>query len=183
MLESLTEDQAYDIISLPYKAGIWVSHADDVEGEADDTHEIKSLERGVPEFAKLHENSMLVQQVASEIMRLKDSWPSWENECFHIVKTAPATMQAVLEYFGEHEAREYRSYIMELGKMVAQAASELNAFDAIEEKEEGFFGSMIGKIVGGISAMSKDDVNHPANISPAEGSALSQLSSALKINT
>lgn len=180
-LSDLNEDQAHEIISLPYKAGMWISHADDVEGEADDINEMRSLERGIPELSKLHENSMLVQHVASEIMRMKDHWDVWENQCFHITKTAPDTMKMVLGHFGESEAKEYRSFIMELSKMVAQAASELDAFDPMEQKEEGFFGNMIGKIVGGISAVSKDDVNHPANISPAEGSALSELSAALKV--
>ncbi|MFP4313463.1 MAG: hypothetical protein ACLFR0_03955, partial [Alphaproteobacteria bacterium] len=169
------------IISLPYKVGIWVSHADDVEGEADDIHEIKALERGIPKMSALHEDSLLVQQVASEIMRLKDQWEVWEDQCFHVLKTAPDTMTLVLEYFGEKEAKEYRAFIMGLGKIVARAASELDAFDSVEEEKEGFLGSMIGKIVGGISSTGKDDVNHPANISPAEGSALSQLSAALKI--
>lgn len=180
-LSDLKEEQALEIISLPYKAGMWISHADDVDGEADDINEMKALERGIPQLSKLHENSMLVQHVASEIMRMKDHWDTWENQCFHVTKTAPDTMQIILGHFGEAEAKEYRSFTMELSKVVAQAASELDAFDSMEEKEDGFFGNMIGKIVGGISAVSKEDANHPANISPAEGSALSELSAALKV--
>lgn len=182
-LQSLNETEALDVIALPYKAGLWVSHADDVDGEADDINEMKALERGIPELAKLHSDSLLVQQVASEMMRLKGEYAAkWEDECFHILKTAPQVMQTILKNFGEREAKEYRAFTMELSKMVAQAASELHAFDAIEEdKKEGFFGGLIGKVVGGISSTSKDDVNHPANISPAEGSALSQLSKALKV--
>lgn len=182
-LQSLNEIEALEIISLPYKAGLWISHADDVEGESDDINEINALERGIPDIAKLHSDSSLVQQVASEMMRLKDEYAEkWENECFHILKTGPDTMTLILNSFGEKDAKEYRAFTMELAKMVAQAASELHAFDETkEEKEEGFFGNMIGRIVGGISATQKDDVNHPANISPAEGSALSQLSKALKV--
>lgn len=183
VLQSLDEKEALEIIALPYKAGLWVSHADDVEGEADDINEMRALDRGIPEIAKLHAESPLVQQVASEMMRLKGDYADkWEDECFHVLKTAPNTMQKILGQFGEKEAKEFRAFTMELSKMVAQAASELHAFDEIEEdKKEGFFGGLIGKVVGGISSTSKDDKNHPANISPAEGSALSQLSKALKV--
>ena len=182
VLSQLAEDKALAIISLPYKAGLWVSHADDIEGEADDANEMRAIERGVPALAELHNTSPLVQEVASEIIRLKGEWNQWEEECFYIVKQAPAIMQDIQAEFGTGEAKHYRSFVMELGKMVAQAHSELSAFDAIEEdKKEGFLSNMVGKFVGGISAMKEDDAGHPANISPSEKSALSQLSSALKV--
>ena len=179
-LSKLSEEEALQVISLPYKAGMWISHADDVDGEADDINEMKALERGIPQLAQLHEGSVLVQEVASEITRLKDYWGKWENECFHIIKQAPDIVDLVKKQFGVADAKEYRAFTMELGKMVAQAASELDAFDEMTEtKSEGFFGGMINKIVGGMS--SQDDKDHPANISPAENSALSQLSKVMKV--
>ena len=183
VLSTLPEDKALAIISLPYKAGLWVSHADDIDGEADDANEMKAIERGVPALAELHSGSGLVQEVASEIIRLKSDWDQWEEECFYIVKQAPEIMHEIQTEFGVGEAREYRRFVMELGKMVAQAHSELSAFDAIEEdKKEGFLSGMVGKFVGGLSGMKDNDKGHPANISPSEKSALSQLSAALKIS-
>lgn len=183
VLSTLPEDRALAIISLPYKAGLWVSHADDIEGEADDANEMKAIERGVPALAELHSGSGLVQDVASEIIRLKAQWDNWEEECFYIVKQAPDIMKNIQAEFGLTEAKEYRRFVMELGKMVAQAHSELSAFDAVEEeKKEGFLSGMVGKFVGGLSSMKDDDTGHPANISPSEKSALSQLSAALKIS-
>ena len=41
---------------------------------------------------------------------------------------------------------------------------------------------MIGKFVGGVATMAENDAGHPANISPSEKSALSQLSAALKVS-
>lgn len=181
-LSNLPEDEAIKIISLPYKAGMWISHADDVDGEADDINEMKALERGIPELAKIHEGSALVQQVANDIMAMKDHWPKWEDECFFVTKQAPDIIGVIKAQFGLAEAKQYRAFTMELGKMVAQAASELGAFDDDEpQQKEGLFGSMIGKIVGGMSSVSQDHKDHPANISPAEGSALSELSAALAV--
>jgi len=182
-LSQLPEDKALAIISLPYKAGLWVSHADDIDGEADDVNEMKAIERGVPALAELHAGSGLVQGVAAEIIRLKAEWGNWEEECFYVVKQAPDIMRDIQTEFGIAEAKEYRRFVMELGKMVAQAHSELSAFDAMgEDKKEGFLSGMVGKFVGGLSSMKDDDTGHPANISPSEKSALSQLSAALKVS-
>jgi len=181
-LSNLPEDEALKIISLPYKAGMWISHADDVDGEADDINEMKALERGIPQLAKMHEGSALVQQVANDILAMKDHWAKWEDECFFVTKQAPDIIGVIKTQFGLAEAKQYRAFTMELGKMVAQAASELDAFDDEQPKEDGFFGSMIGKIVGGMSGVSQDHKDHPANISPAEGSALSELSAALAVS-
>tara|TARA_B100000780_G_scaffold254408_1_gene202508 strand:+ start:650 stop:1210 length:561 start_codon:yes stop_codon:yes gene_type:complete len=182
-LSRLSENHALAVISLPYKAGLWVSHADDIEGEADDENEMKALERGIPALAEVHKDSAFIQAVASEIMRMKDNWSQWEEECFHIVKQAPDVMQVVQAEFGTAEARHYRRFVLELGKMVAQAHSELSAFDAMEtDKKEGFLSAMIGKFVGGVATMAENDAGHPANISPSEKSALSQLSAALKVS-
>ncbi len=182
-LSSLSEDDALKIISLPYKAGMLVSHADDIEGEADDEKEMRALERGVPLLAAQHESSALVQSVASEIMRMKEAWPSWEDSCFHITAQAPDVIKMVQSTFGEAEAKHYRAFTLELGKLVAQAASELEGFDDIEEeKKEGFFGGLIGKITGGYAEMGQNDAGHPANISPSEKGTLSELAAALKIS-
>ena len=180
-LSQLPETELQKIVALPYKAGLWISHADDVEGEADDLSEMKALERGIPELASLHKNSLLVNDVASAIMERKEQWTEWEEECFYIVKQAPEVIDFIANEFGVDEAKQYRAFTMELGKLVAQAHGEFSAFDEFKEEKESFFSSMINKIVGGISELSKDDAGHPANMSPAENSALSQLSKALSV--
>lgn len=181
VLSTLPEDDILKIISLPYKAAIWVSHADDVDGETDDIKEMNAIERGIPQLAKMYENSDLVQIVSDEIIRHKDRWSQWEDECFHIIGQAPEIMTLILDGYGRDEAKQYRGFVMALSKMVAQAASEFEAFDVIEEEKESFFGGLIDKITSGMAAIGQDDAGHPANISAAEKGALSQLSKALQI--
>ncbi len=179
-LSDLTESEALAIIALPYKAAMYISHADDVEGEKDDEQERKAITRGLPELSKLHSVSPLVQDVAAEIQKLNEHWEMWENECFHITKQAPAIIQNALGHFGKDEMKHYRAFTIELGKMVAQAHSEFEAFDAWEEeKKESMFGSMISKITRGFTPGHEDGGN-PANISPAENAALKELFIALK---
>jgi hypothetical protein len=183
LLSQISEDDSLRVIAMPYQAAMWVSHADDVDGEADDIREMKALERGVPELAKQHEESALVRLVAMEIMRNKNHWAEWEENCFHITLHAPDIMEMVLSEYGEAEAKQYRAFILELGKMVAQAASEFDGFNPIEDEQEkeSFFSGIINKITGSYAAMGQDDVGHPANISAAEKGALSELAAALAL--
>lgn len=180
-LSNLPENAALEIIALPYKAAMMVSHADDVEGEDDDFSEMRAIERGIPAIAALHDDSVLVTELAPEIIRLKDRWAQWEDECFFCTKQAPDIMALVVQQFGESEAREYRAFILELGKMVAQAHGEFESFDDEPSKKEGFMSGLITKIVGGMSN-SNNSEGHAGNISPAENDVLSQISAALEIN-
>lgn len=179
----LPDDIRQQIIALPYKAGMLLSHADDVDGEADDFSEMKALEKAFSEVAKLHPDSALVQAVATEIMGNNALWPKWENECFFVVRQAPAIMQQVLAQFGEQEAREYRAYIMEIGKLVARAHGEFEAFDdlTVGQEKESFFAGMIGRLAGAMAQSKEPEGGHPANISASEKAALQELSEALKI--
>lgn len=170
------------IVALPYQAGMWVSHSDDVDGEEDDKAEIRALVSSIRQIPTLHEGSALVQMVGKEILESREKWPQWEDSSFHIGKTAPATLQNVVRIFGRNEAKAYRAAIMTIAKTVAQAAGEFAAFDSMDqEEEEGFFSNMVGKIMGGFSKMSDEHDDHPANISPAEDSAISQLAAALTL--
>lgn len=181
-LSNLPDDVALSIIALPFKAGMWVSHADDVDGEADDDNEMRALEKGIPAIARLHGDSPLVQDVAQALIRNKSRWDGWTEECFFIAKQAPDIMQAVKTHFGLDEAKVFKRYILELAKMVAEAHGEFAAFDDMDEgKKDSFFSGMVGKFVGALAMMGDADQSHPANISPSEKSAMSQLSAALKI--
>ena len=50
-LSNFSEDEIELLASVPYKAGAWISHADDEEGEDDDERELKALESIIKEIA------------------------------------------------------------------------------------------------------------------------------------
>lgn len=79
----------------------------------------------------------------------------------------------------ESEFKAYRTTLIEIATTVAQAHGEFNSFDAPAEEKTGF-GALVGKIVSGFSDLSKDDDNHPMNVSAAEDSAITELKQILK---
>ena len=44
------------LVSLPYKVGVYVSHADDEDGEVDDEREMAALESCIKAIASLRED-------------------------------------------------------------------------------------------------------------------------------
>lgn len=182
VLSALSDEDALRVIALPYKAAMLVSHADDIDGGRDDEAEARAIERGIPSLRDLHKDSALVCEVADALPRHSAQWGQWENESFHVLKQAPQVIALVHQHFGLEEARHYRAFTIELGKMVARAHSEFASFDTWEEdKKESLFGSLIGKIVGGF-APGHEDEGDPANISATEKATLKELAQALKLD-
>jgi len=167
------------IISLPYIVGVYVSHADDVDGEHDDAREIAALENAIKGIAKLHEGQPLVAEIMRESLAHKDQWSHWEGRMFQAPRLAEEAIALILQVGSETNAKNYRAALMEITSAVAQAFGEFGEFD--EEPSKGFFGSVMDKVVGGLSTLSEDDAGHPANISAAENSAIHQLQQAMKI--
>lgn len=168
----------YDaIISLPYRAGLNISYAEDEEGEKDDQLEMRALEASIREMAKMHDNAPLVQAIAAETLAQRDKWSSWEGGVFNIEPACKTAIAALEKYANKDEVKAYRKMIIEITTSVAQAYGE---FGIVEEQPEGFFANVMQKIAGGISA--GGDAHHPMNVSAAEDSAIQRIKNALAIS-
>lgn len=180
-LSQLSEDVALNVISLPFKAAMLISHADDIEGGSDDVAEMEAIRSGLSSISGRYTESALIGEVVQSILQMHEQWPSWEEQSFHVVKLAPSAVQAVQSEWGIEEARHYRNFILDLAKSVAKAHSEFEAFDdGTPAKPKGFFGNLMGKLCGDCAPKSK--AGDPSNVSPSEKAALVELSTALKIN-
>ena len=71
-LADFTKDEVELIASLPYKAGMWVSHSEDQDGESDDTHENKALTACLRHFAKMGDVKPLFAQIIKETLLNED---------------------------------------------------------------------------------------------------------------
>ncbi len=178
-LSSFSEEEQQLLVSLPYKVGMWVSYADDVDGEEDDRLEAKALESCIKAVARLHEDKPFIKAVAAETLRRREEWERWATQAFHVLREAEAVAALLGANLPSDQARNYKAMLMEIASVVAQASGEFDAFDDIEE-DKGGFGALVGKIVGGFSGLSHDDDNHPMNVSASESSALDELRAALK---
>jgi hypothetical protein len=177
-LSEMQPEESLLIIALPYKVGVWMSHTDDVEGELDDEREMKALEHILKSIAQVHESSNFVQEVARNTLKSREHWDIWANQSFDILGDCEKAVGLLKSHVNDNDLKDYKSTLMEIATIVAQAHGEFGEFE--DDEDEGL-GALIGKLVTKVSGASKNDADHPMNVSPAEDSALSRLAMALKI--
>ena len=168
------------LVSLPYRAGIFVSYADDIDGDSDDENEMAMLVAALNAIGVLHAGNPFLSKLFKETLRLKSEWPLWQTKAFNISGDAQMAISLLKSKGGETLAKQYRGALMEIATTVAQAYGEFGQFDDVA-KDPGLFGGLVAKVVSGFSSLSTEDKNHPMNVSASEESALSELSAALKV--
>lgn len=172
-ISAFSEEDKDLIMSLPYRVGLHVSYAEDEEGEADDEQELGALVGVLEHIASEHEG--LDQQIAQGILDRKDQWENWGQGVFVIEPKCEKAVLAMQKYASEDEVKAYVKMVIEVATAVAEAYGE---FGQGAEKKEGF-SKFIGNVFGGFS---KDDANHPMNVSAAEDTAIASIAAALKKN-
>jgi hypothetical protein len=171
-LNDFTKDEAELIVSLPYKAGMWVSHSEDQDGEKDDTHENKALSACLRHFAKMGEGKPFFAQVIKETLRREDQWAEWADQSFTLIQDIQKAVPILRGKASVDEIKLFKRSLMEIGTAVAQASDEFGD----DNGDEGFFGKILGKFSG----LTDTDAGHPMNVSASEDSALEKLRAALK---
>ncbi len=176
-LGSLLPEESELLIALPYRVGVWMSHADDDDGEGDDAREMKALEGIIKSVAKAHEGSGFVQDVAQEILRLREHWSGWEARSFNILPDCEKVMGVLKGHVNDNDRKAYRAALLQIAETVAQAHGEFG-MDAGDDV--GAWGGFLEKVVNKLKGEGEDAAF--MNISPAEDDALNRLSVALQGN-
>ncbi len=177
-LSSFSEAERLVIASLPYKVGIWVSHAEDEEGEEDDHNEIQALHRCVTEIVRSHEDNAFIQSVMREMLTQKQRWGDWADEAFHVIRQIGQVKPALQRHLSEAEYKSFCKVLIEIAIVVAEAHGEFG--DWGDEPEEGVFSSFLGKVKERFSAMTDSTQANPMNISAAEEASIKELKAVLK---
>ena len=168
------------IASLPYKVGVFVSHADDADGETDDEKEMAALEACIKAIAGLHDDQPFTAEVLGQTLSMKTEWPRWAAQSFNVPDAAREGAVLLQGRASESEFKNYCAALMEIASTVAQAYGEFGEFDD-DDSSGGVFSGLVSKIAGGLSSLSADDDNHPMNVSAAEDTAINVLRDALKV--
>lgn len=166
------------IASLPYKVGVYVSHADDEGGEEDDEREMDALESCMKAIASLHEDKPFTSEAIRQTMVMRSEWPRWAAQSFNVPEEAAQAKVLLAGRANEQETKNYCIALMEIATTVAQAYGEFGEFE--DHEKTGLFGSIVGNITKKLSGLSEDDANHPMNVSAAEDNAITALRAALK---
>ncbi len=178
-LSDFSDTERELLVCLPYKVGVFVSHADDEDGEIDDEKEMAALEACIKAIVGLHEDKPFTAEVMRQTLAMKENWPQWAAQSWGVPDEVARAVSILRAQASESELKNYRASLMEVAATVAQAYGEFGEFED-EDSSGGLFGGLVGKITGGLAKLGADDDNHPMNISAAEDTALSQLRSALK---
>jgi len=171
-LSAFSKDEIELIASLPYKIGMWISYADDADGEADDEKEARILSGCLRAFAKLHEDKPFLSEVMKESLRREDKWVDWADQSFTVVQDIKKAVPVLRTKASADEIKALKRALMEIGTAVASAFGEFGGFD---DESEGIFAKIIGKFSGLVDS----DSGHPMNVSAAEDSALENLRAVL----
>lgn len=175
-LSNFSSEEQELIVSLFYRAGIYVSHAEDEDGEHDDEMEMKALNRVIRALAKNESKSVFLQSVAQAALDKQDKWDEWTNSYFEIEKDCQQVVEILHGTLSKVDFNRYRMSLVKIGEIVASAYGEFG--DDMEEEEEGFFSSLVDKMTGGIKSAQDEDAF--LNITPAETEAISNVKRALK---
>ena len=167
------------VVGLPYKVGVFVSHADDEDGEIDDDKEMAALEACLKAIASLHEDKPFTSEVMRQCMSMRSDWPRWAAQSFHVTDEAAKASALLSARVSESEAKNYKAALMEIATTVAQAYGEFGDFDD-NDSSGGLFGGLVSKISDTLSSLSADDANHPMNVSASEDHAIEALRVALQ---
>jgi hypothetical protein len=173
-LSVLSEEEKELVVGLPYRVGVFVSHADDEGGEEDDEKEMKALERILTSIAKQHQKSPFIKEVLEKTIEKKYNWQVWSEQSFNVTQDTEKTIRLLREKVDESDWKMYRGLLIRVGRTVAEAYGEFGEFE--DEESSGFLSKVIDKI-----SNKNDDLEDEShmNISAAEDAALSSLATAI----
>lgn len=163
------------LIGLPYRVGIWMSHADDEDGEGDDSRELKALEHIIRSIARAHDDNSIIDEIAQETLKRKEKWPVWAKHSFDILGDCQKAVAVLKSNAGAGDLRDYRKALVHIAEAVAAAHGE---FGMDIPHEESRLSAFLTKVVDRIKGEGEEA--DFMNISPAEEDALIRLKTALK---
>ena len=177
-LSAFTPEDQDILVATPFLVGMWISTIDDDEGEGDDRAERARLKSAIAMLARRHADDVLIAETLGHLHEVIDhrEFVQGIDQAMDHAVAAVRTIQAIA---GPAEARAYAGALLEVASAVARAASESAGYDNHSEGDEGLL-SRITAQAGALWSRVIDGANSERNISPAEDSALTDLSNALK---
>ena len=125
VLEKLTPEQRTLIVSLPYRAGLWVSESDQDGGDEAQEKEMTALANITEGFAEQVFGSELLQYIMDETVKGKAQWQgSWAENLDKVPEECTQALNILREHVDEKEVNAFSTRLMEIGEAVAVAFRE-----------------------------------------------------------
>ena len=181
ILDSLTENQRQCIVSLPYRAGLYVSQSDQSGGDAASDNEVRVLENLIYGFADGVFGSEFVQHVMSDTIKRKDQWAHWDDDVLNVPSECKEALTILSGHIDAKERGAYAARIMEVGEAVALAFREDIGASTGFGRVKAYMGYLSYKREAKAKKLSVRSFDDYLFISPSEREALRALARALEI--
>ena len=178
VLEHLSTDQRTLIVSLPYRAGLWVSHSDDAGGDEADQKELVALSNIIHGFSEQVFGSELLQYVMNETVNRKDEWPQWAATLENVPEDCRRALDILRDHVDEKEVGAYAMRLMEIGEAVALAFREYEQKSVFDQVQV-YVSYILAKLRARKQAKPAKTFDQFLNISTHERKALGALAEAL----
>lgn len=123
-LEHFSAEERLLIVSIPYRAGLWISQSDTTGNPGAAFNERKALENAIAKVASGMFRSAFTHEVMSELWAQKADWQSWETKQDKVLEDAAAASRTVDSRLNRRDLDAYRATIMHIAVEVAKAFRE-----------------------------------------------------------
>ena len=161
------------IISLPYRIGLYVSHADVTGGWDAQDSEIQSLTAILRDYSNDFCKTEFSQKVLMDCLASRAKWPSWSHGVDDVPNQSLRIVTTLESMMSEKELAGFCDVLTDIGLAVAMAFRE----GAEEEGERPIVREILSRL--GTVLSEKDPLEH-ANISEGERAALKKLARSLR---
>jgi hypothetical protein len=175
-LEKLSFEDQTLLISIPYRVGIWMSNAEDVESRnVDDKREQQVLELLIGRIANMNKKMPYAALIARQIEKAKGQWKGWQQNAEEkvVFKDLAQALEICKRNENKESVSQYKKLVWQVALTVAQAYNE--NYDPDGEMHVNHFFEWIGGMFSGVKLEKA-----PENITAKEKTALKKLKAALK---
>ncbi len=172
------DDEIALIVSLPYRVGAWISHADDVGvTERDEARESHALEMILKEISGSKKTDQFARDIVDESLDRTDLWPQWLAQQDRLEADIRRAKRMIEDRLPVESLRGFQRSLFYVARVVAEAYGEHEAADG-NLKGDVIGGAFLTKLIDRFSV--KTDLDAPENISAAEKESLKKLLQILK---
>lgn len=174
--KSLSKPDQELLISVPYRTGIWISNADDVETrKVDDKRERQVLAMMIKRMASSHRKMPFASGIMKYILSAESRWGTWQNNAEEavILEDIDKAVKICRDQLSPRHFEEYKKAVWQIGLSVAHAFDE--SADPDGEMHVNHFFEWIASFIAAPKFKKA-----PENISDEEKTALKKLQAVLK---
>jgi hypothetical protein len=165
------------LISLPYRIGLYVSHADITGGWDAQESEIQSLTEILRDYSNDFCKTEFSQKILMDCLAMRGKWPGWSQEVESVPAQSDRAMALLQPMMSEKELSGFCEVLGDIALAVAMAFREDAGADGEDRKGRPIVQEILARLVGILSE--KNPLDH-INISDSERAALKKLARSLR---